>query len=222
MGKSSLLNTLLDEQKAIVTDVAGTTRDIVEGSITLNGVQVDFIDTAGIHDTDDVVEKIGVNKSIEVINKADLVILVLDGSNILEKEDKDLLELINNKNNAIVFINKTDIQNIVNIEKTYDIVIGNTKSLEAIRPLKEKIISKFSLNKIVNKDMTYISNIRQLSLIKKSLTSIENAMSLKESVPVDLIEIDIKNAWNYLGEVIGANYADELVDTIFSNFCLGK
>lgn len=222
VGKSSLLNTLLDEQKAIVTDVAGTTRDIVEGSITLNGVQVDFIDTAGIHDTDDVVEKIGVNKSIEVINKADLVILVLDGSNILEKEDKDLLELINNKNNAIVFINKTDIQNIVNIEKTYDIVIGNTKSLEAIRPLKEKIISKFSLNKIVNKDMTYISNIRQLSLIKKSLTSIENAMSLKESVPVDLIEIDIKNAWNYLGEVIGANYADELVDTIFSNFCLGK
>lgn len=221
VGKSSLLNTFLDENKAIVTDVAGTTRDIVEGKITLNGVQINLIDTAGIRKTDDIVEKIGVDKSLTIKENSDLNILVLNGSEELTQEDIKLLNE-SDKDKTIIFINKSDLKQIINISPEYEVVKGNTLSLDGIRTLKDNISNKFSLEKIVNKDMTYISNIRQIDLVKKALNSINAALNSKNSVPIDLIEIDIKNAWNYLGEIIGTNYADELVDTIFSNFCLGK
>lgn len=221
VGKSSLLNTFLDENKAIVTDVAGTTRDIVEGKITINGVQINLIDTAGIRKTDDIVEKIGVDKSLSIKENSDLNILVLNGSEKLTEED---IKLLNEsaKEKTIIFINKSDLKQNINISPEYEVVKGNTLSLDGIRSLKDKISAKFSLEKIVNKDMTYLSNIRQIDLVKKALNSIKGALNSKNSVPIDLIEIDIKNAWNYLGEIIGTNYSDELVDTIFSNFCLGK
>ncbi len=221
VGKSSLLNTFLDENKAIVTDVAGTTRDIVEGKITLNGVQINLIDTAGIRKTDDIVEKIGVDKSLTIKENSDLNILVLNGSEELTEEDIKLLNE-SDKDKTIIFINKSDLKQIINISPEYEVVKGNTLSLDGIRSLKDNISNKFSLEKIVNKDMTYISNIRQIDLVKKALNSINVALNSKNSIPIDLIEIDIKNAWNYLGEIIGTNYAEELVDTIFSNFCLGK
>lgn len=221
VGKSSLLNTFLDENKAIVTDVAGTTRDIVEGKITLNGVQINLIDTAGIRKTDDIVEKIGVDKSLTIKENSDLNILVLNGSEELTQEDIKLLNE-SDKDKTIIFINKSDLKQIINISPEYEVVKGNTLSLDGIRTLKDNISNKFSLEKIVNKDMTYISNIRQIDLVKKALNSINAALNSKNSVPIDLVEIDIKNAWNYLGEIIGTNYADELIDTIFSNFCLGK
>ena len=222
VGKSSLLNIFLDEEKAIVTNIAGTTRDIVEGKTTLNGIALNFIDTAGIHKTNDVVEKIGVDKSLKALEMADLVILVINANEKITKEDKYLLEKTNPKN-TIIFKNKSDLGNIVEIDKKYESVTGNTLSLDGIRDLKETIISKFDLDKIINNNMSYLSNIRQIDLVKKAKESIENAYkSLNNNVPTDIISIDITNAWNYLGEITGESYKDELVDTIFSNFCLGK
>ncbi len=220
VGKSSLLNALLDENKAIVTNIAGTTRDLVEGSITLNGVAINFIDTAGIRETSDVVEKIGVDKSLEAKNNADLVILVINNNEELDEEDKKLLASADE--NTIIFVNKSDLDSKVELNLS-NYVKGNTLSLDGIRPLKEAIISKFSLDKIMNKDMTYVSNLRQIDLIKKAIMAINSAIEdVDNNVEIDLIEINIKNAWELLGEVTGKVYTDEIVDTIFSNFCLGK
>jgi tRNA modification GTPase len=222
VGKSSLLNTFLDEEKAIVTSVAGTTRDIVEGSISLNGVLVNFIDTAGIHHTDDIVEKLGVDKSLKAIDTADLIILVLNNNEPLTNEDQELLNKVD-KNKTIIFVNKNDLKTMLNISEKYQVVYGNTLSLDGISTLKESIIEHFSLDTIINKDMTYLSNIRQIDLVKKAYNSLKNVEEgIKNDTPIDLLSIDIKNAWNYLGEVTGSRYADELVDQIFSNFCLGK
>ena len=220
VGKSSLLNAMLDENKAIVTNIAGTTRDLVEGSITLNGVAINFIDTAGIRETSDIVEKIGVDKSLEAKNNADLVILVLNNNEELDEEDKKLLESVDE--NTIVFVNKCDLESKVELDID-NCIRGNTLSLDGIRPLKEAIISKYSLDKIMNKDMTYVSNLRQIDLIKKANVAINAAINdVENNIEVDLVEINIKNAWELLGEVTGKVYTDELVDTIFSNFCLGK
>ncbi len=220
VGKSSLLNTLIDEEKAIVTNIPGTTRDIVEGTITLNGVLINFIDTAGIRDTDDIVEKMGVSKSEEVSNKADLIILVFSNDEELTAEDKKLMEK-NKLNKTIYFVNKNDLAKKINIDK--EAVYGNTKTIDGIKHLKKAIIQKMQLNLIENKDLTYLSNSRQIALMQKAKDAIDNALVGKNNhLPIDLIEIDIKNAWQFLGEITGEFYEDELVDKIFSNFCLGK
>lgn len=223
VGKSSILNHLLDEEKAIVTDIAGTTRDIVEGSISLNGIELNLIDTAGIHETSDYVEKIGVNKSINQINNADLIILVLDGSNKLTKEDKNLLDMISLKK-YIIFINKMDLNNNIDInkQKYNNIVYGNTIDIDGLDSLKNKIIELFELNEI-NQDMTYLSNARQISLINKASESITKALeSLKNNIPIDMISIDLKNCYDYLGNIIGKTYNEDIINQLFKDFCVGK
>ncbi len=219
VGKSSILNYLLDEEKAIVTDIAGTTRDIVEGSITLNGFLINFIDTAGIRETKDVVEKIGVEKSKKTIDTADLVILVLNNNDKLSEDDKKLIESIP-ENKRLIFVNKSDLEKKINLDMPY--ISGNTITLNGLDSLKEAIVNNFELSNI-QKDMTYMSNVRQIDLLKKSKSSIDSAISnLNRGMPVDIVQIDITNAWNYLGEITGDSYNDELINTLFSNFCLGK
>lgn len=222
VGKSSILNTLLDEEKAIVTNIPGTTRDIVEGTITLNGVAINFIDTAGIRETEDVVEKIGVDKSKKTADKADIILLVLNNNETLKEED---IELINkyNSDKLIIFVNKTDLEKNLEIKDYKNIVYGNTISLDGLDNLKEKIKELLNLSNIVNKDMSYLSNVREIDLVKKANESLISAQNnLSQGFPVDIVEIDLKNAWDYLGEIMGESYDTELVDKIFSNFCLGK
>ena len=222
VGKSSLLNLFLEEEKAIVTNIAGTTRGIVEGQTIINGIKINFIDTAGIRNTTDVVEKIGVEKSKQMISKADLNILILNNNEPITNEDKELLELIKSKP-SIIFINKNDLETKLDLEQMPNIVQGNTLSLEGIKDLKQKIIEYFNLEKIEVKDATYLTNARQNALIKNTISYIDQALEdIENEVPVDMIEINIRAAWDTLGEIIGATYKDELLDELFSNFCLGK
>lgn len=222
VGKSSLLNLFLEEEKAIVTNIAGTTRDIVEGQTIINGIKINFIDTAGIRNTTDVVEKIGVEKSKQMISKADLNILILNNNEPITNEDKELLELIKSKP-SIIFINKNDLETKLDLEQMPNIVQGNTLSLEGIKDLKQKIIEYFNLEKIEVKDATYLTNARQNALIKNTISYIDQALEyIENEVPVDMIEINVRAAWDTLGEIIGATYKDELLDELFSNFCLGK
>ena len=222
VGKSSLLNLFLEEEKAIVTNIAGTTRDIVEGQTIINGIKINFIDTAGIRNTTDVVKKIRKKKSKQMISKADLNILILNNNEPITNEDKELLELIKSKP-SIIFINKNDLETKLDLEQMPNIVQGNTLSLEGIKDLKQKIIEYFNLEKIEVKDATYLTNARQNALIKNTISYIDQALEdIENEVPVDMIEINIRAAWDTLGEIIGATYKDELLDELFSNFCLGK
>ena len=223
VGKSSLLNTLLEEDKAIVTDISGTTRDIVEGSIFYKGIELNFIDTAGIRETEDIVEKIGVEKSKEMIDKADITILVLNASEELTENDENLLQLLENKK-AIIFVNKTDLEIKLSTPKIENkIILGSTRTQKGIDELKEEILSSLALNDLSTKNLTYLSNARQISLAKSALESIDKVMEAnQENVPVDMLAIDLKSAWEDLGNIIGESYEDELVDNIFARFCLGK
>ena len=220
VGKSSILNTFLGSDKAIVTNIAGTTRDIVEGSITLNGFLINFIDTAGIRETEDVVEKIGVEKSKKVINTADLVIVVLNNNEELSEYEKELIESIPEEK-RIIFINKSDLAKKIELNEEY--ISGNTIDEDGIETLKNTIINKLKLENVLTKDMTYMSNVRQIDLLKKALNGTENAIyNLEKGMPIDIVEIDITNVWNLLGEITGDTYHDELINTLFSNFCIGK
>lgn len=220
VGKSSLLNALLEEQKAIVTDIEGTTRDIVEGTFTLNGILCHIIDTAGIRETDNLVEKIGVDKSYQIIDKSDLIIYILNNNEPLTEEDKTLLSKIKNKNHLII-INKIDLESKLNLsnEDTIKMSIKNNIGLEE---LKTKIIEMFNLEKIETNDLTYLTDARSISLLKKSKKILENCLQNISTYPVDVVELDLKECWNILGEIIGQTYKDELIDEIFSRFCLGK
>ncbi len=224
VGKSSILNRLLDEEKAIVTDIEGTTRDTVEGSITINGVSLNIIDTAGIRETEDIVEKIGVEKSLSLINEADLIVIVLNNNEELTEEDKKILTACKDKK-VIVVINKSDLERKINLDdiKYQNIVYTNTIDLNGINSLKEKIVELFNLNELEQQDYTYLNNVRQISLAKDAYQILEEVDNgIKNEVPVDMIEIDIKRAWEKLGEIIGETYTEELIDQLFSQFCLGK
>lgn len=224
VGKSSILNHLLDENKAIVTDIAGTTRDIVEGSITLDGIKINLIDTAGIRETNDIVEKIGVDKSKEKALYADLIILVLNNNEKITKEELDLLN-INNNVNKIIFINKCDLDSIIDEKELegYTIVHGNTVDSYGLDELKNKIKEMFNLSKINSGDYNYLSNARQIALVREALESIKNAIeSAENNIPLEMIAQDISDAYNTLGEIIGSTYKEELLDELFSKFCLGK
>lgn len=224
VGKSSLLNALLEEEKAIVTNISGTTRDIVEGSISISGILLNLIDTAGIRETEDIVEKIGVDKSKKILNTADAIILVLNANEKLQAEDKELLTVIKEKKH-IVFLNKNDL-NIEIEQEIYDdknVVKGNTMTENGLESLKIKIIEMFHLNELESNDCNYLSNVRQIFLAKKALENIQNVQDqIKNKVPIDILEIEIKEAWNNLGLIIGETYEDELIDNLFSKFCLGK
>lgn len=221
VGKSSILNAMLNENKAIVTDIAGTTRDIVEGEIELKGISLKFIDTAGIRKTEDIVEKIGVDKSLELLGNADLVIHVLNNNEELTDIDKEIMAKLNNKTH-ITFINKNDLPSKLQINAE-NVVKGNTINVDGLDELKAKIIELFDLEKVNNSNLEVVSNAREIGLIKEALKSINNAINnVSSSLPVDMIEIDIKKAWDLLGEITGEAYQEELLDTLFSQFCLGK
>jgi len=220
VGKSSILNRLLKEEKAIVTDIAGTTRDIVEGSCVIDGIQLNFIDTAGIRETTDVVEKIGVDRSLEAINVANLVILVLNNNEELTKEDLDLLEKTKDKKRIIV-VNKNDLDKKLDID--YDVIYTNTLTDEGIDSLIFEIKKLFNLEKIDVDDFTYVSSIEQVKKLEEAKNSLEEIeKGLKNDLPIDMLEIDIKNIWTILGEIIGETYTEELLDNLFKDFCVGK
>ena len=224
VGKSSILNKLLGENKAIVTDIAGTTRDIVEGSISLNGIELNFIDTAGIRNTEDIVEKYGVEKSIEEINKADLVIFVLNNNEELNNDDIELIEKVKNKK-YITVINKKDLEKKIDISKynLENIISTDTVSMDGIEELKKKIIELFNLDEIESTNIDIFTNTRQITLAKECLPILDDVENgIKNNVPVDMVSIDIKRIWTILGEILGENYSDELIDQLFSQFCLGK
>ncbi len=223
VGKSSILNSLLDEEKAIVTNIPGTTRDIVEGAITLNGVAINFIDTAGIRETKDIVEKIGVDKSKRTADNADIVLFVLNNNEEITNEEITMLKEYSS-DNLLVFVNKIDLEKRLTLPDTIkDVIYGNTVDLDGLNTLKDAIKNKLRLETIVNKDMSYLCNLREIDLVNKAEKSLKNAQkNLNAGFSVDMIEIDLKAAWDYLGEIMGESYEGELVDKIFSNFCLGK
>ncbi|MCI8346387.1 MAG: tRNA uridine-5-carboxymethylaminomethyl(34) synthesis GTPase MnmE [Bacilli bacterium] len=224
VGKSSLLNQFLEEEKAIVTNIPGTTRDMIEGQVILNGISLNMIDTAGVRKTTDQVEKIGVEKSLSLIKQADLVIVVLNGSEALTKEDQYILEKTKEKN-TIVVINKNDLEQKLKTEKLNDftLVSTNTNHIKGIQPLKDKIIELFELDKISSKDYIYFSNIRQISKAKEAHQKlIEVEEGIENKLPIDMIEIDLKACFDFLGEIIGKTYSDEIIDHLFEKFCVGK
>jgi len=214
VGKSSLLNSLLEEQKAIVTDIEGTTRDIVEGQIKLNGVLLNIIDTAGIRETDNIVEQIGVEKSYEIIDKSDLIIFLLNNNEPLTKEDLELYNKIKNK---------TDLKQVIDLTPIKEEVLKVSLLNNDASIILDKIKELFNLEKLETSDLTYLSNARSISLLKKSLNNISNAIdNINNNDPIDIVELELKNAWSTLGEIIGETYTEELLDELFSRFCLGK
>ena len=223
VGKSSLLNALLEEEKAIVTDIEGTTRDIVEGTINLNGVVLNIIDTAGIRETDNVVEKIGVEKSKNIMDSCDLSILILNNNEPLTEEDINLLNTLKDKKH-IVLINKIDLENKLDVSrlktKYLKISVANDQGIDE---LKERIIELFNLGELETEDLTYLSDARSIALLKRALTHIEESiLSIDNEEPIEMVEMNIKEAWNTLGEIIGETYKEELLDELFSRFCLVK
>ncbi len=223
VGKSSILNKLLNEDKAIVTDIEGTTRDIVEGEVSIAGVFFRFVDTAGIREAKDLVEKIGIERSKNEIFNSDLVLMVLNNNEKITEDEKKMISELPEQ--SLIVINKNDlISNIdIDILKNKDVIYIDTISIDGIEPLKNKLIEMFKLEKINNSDYTYMSNARQISLAKEAYSIINDVeIGLKNEVPTDLIEIDIKRIWEKLGEILGESYSEELIDQLFTQFCLGK
>ncbi len=223
VGKSSLLNALIEEKKAIVTDIPGTTRDIVEGTIIIDGIILNIIDTAGIRESKDLVEQIGVEKSLEIIDSADLVIFILNNNEEITEEEKRLLKKVKDKKHIIV-INKIDLEKKLDRKKIEDKYIEiSVKENIGITEIKKEIKKLFNMGKLKTNDLTYLSSARSIALLHKALSSIDEALQeIEKNSPIDIIEFSLKVAWDYLGEVIGETYTDELLDELFSRFCLGK
>ncbi|MGT2828527.1 tRNA uridine-5-carboxymethylaminomethyl(34) synthesis GTPase MnmE [Streptococcus hillyeri] len=224
VGKSSLLNNLLREEKAIVTDIAGTTRDVIEEYVNIKGVPLKLIDTAGIRETDDVVEKIGVERSKKALQEADLVLLVLNSAEPLTHQDRALLDISKNSN-RIILLNKTDLpEQIEADELPADVIRISVLENQNIDAIEDKINQLFFDNAgLVEKDATYLSNARHISLIEKAVESL-NAVNegLALGMPVDLLQVDMTRTWEILGEITGDAAPDELITQLFSQFCLGK
>lgn len=226
-GKSSLLNTLVGKERAIVTDIAGTTRDVIEEQIRLNGISLNIIDTAGIRNTEDVVEKIGVDKAKEYVELSDLVIYVVDASVPLDSDDDKIIELLQDRN-VIVLLNKSDLKPVITEEDIHSrldkkILSVSAKLKEGIDELEETISDMFFHGKIQMNDEVYITNVRH----KASLMEVRNSLNLvKQSIadgmPEDFYSIDLMNAYEELGRIIGEAVEDDLVNEIFSKFCMGK
>lgn len=228
VGKSSLLNKLLKEDKAIVTDIAGTTRDIVEEYVSVKGVPLRLIDTAGIRDTEDQVEKIGVERSRQAILDADLVLLVFNQSEALTDEDFKLIEATNDQK-RIVILNKMDLKNKLNLEELKKhlngdaIVTTSVISDDGLAELEQQIADLFFSGQTGERDATYVSNVRHIALLRDTIDALDDVIEgIEMDMPVDLVQIDMTRAWDLLGEIIGDSVQDELITQLFSQFCLGK
>ncbi|KKF91159.1 MULTISPECIES: tRNA uridine-5-carboxymethylaminomethyl(34) synthesis GTPase MnmE [Lactococcus] len=223
VGKSSLLNRLLREEKAIVTDIAGTTRDVITEFANIGGVPLELIDTAGIRETEDIVEKIGVERSQKALEEADLVLLVLDASSPLTPKDLELLEL-SSSTNRIVLLNKTDLPEKIELEKLpKDFIRISALKNENLDAVEKQIRALFFSGEIEAKDATTLSNARHIGLVEQALDALKEAnRGLAMGLPVDLIQVDITRCWQLLGEITGEAAPDELITQLFSQFCLGK
>ena len=228
VGKSSLLNSILGENRAIVTDIAGTTRDIIEEFVNIKGIPLKIVDTAGIRETEDVVEKIGVEKSRESFSTADLVIMVLDASRKLSQEDMEILESLENKK-TIVLLNKMDLESQIELEKieqfvnSEDIIKISALKHEGIEELQDKIEAMVYHGNVKNSSDLMITNSRHKDALFKAYESINDAINaIEQRMPYDFIEVDFKNIWDYLGYINGDTIREDLLDTIFANFCIGK
>ncbi|HEH8004372.1 TPA: tRNA uridine-5-carboxymethylaminomethyl(34) synthesis GTPase MnmE [Staphylococcus aureus] len=228
VGKSSMLNNLIQDNKAIVTEVAGTTRDVLEEYVNVRGVPLRLVDTAGIRETEDIVEKIGVERSRKALSQADLILFVLNNNEALTQEDYTLYEVVKNED-VIVIVNKMDLEQNIDINEVKD-MIGDTPLIqtsmlkqEGIDELEVQIRDLFFGGEVQNQDMTYVSNSRHISLLKQARQTIQDAIDAAESgVPMDMVQIDLTRTWEILGEIIGETASDELIDQLFSQFCLGK
>jgi len=223
VGKSSLLNQMLREEKAIVTDIAGTTRDVITEFANIGGVPLELIDTAGIRDTDDIVESIGVERSKKALAEADLVLLVLDASSALSPKDKELLELSASVN-RIILLNKTDLPEKIEIaELPADFIRISALKYENLDAVEDKINKIFFAGEIEAGDATVLSNARHIALVEQALAALKEANNgLMMGLPVDLIQVDVTRCWQLLGEITGEAAPDELITQLFSQFCLGK
>ena len=224
VGKSSLMNVLLKEERAIVTEIPGTTRDTIEEYLTIRGVPLKIIDTAGIRETSDIVEGIGVEKSKKALKDAELVLVLLDSTKALEPQDYQLLEEIKNKNH-IILINKVDMESKIEKDKIKDenVLEISAKNLIGIDELEEKIEQMFGMNEINVDDEIVITNIRHKELINKAKIQIQNVQTaLKSGVPIDMISIELQNAVQYLGEITGETVSEDVISGIFKKFCVGK
>lgn len=228
VGKSSLLNSLVQEKKAIVTDIAGTTRDVIEEYVNVRGVPLKLIDTAGIRETEDVVERIGVERSKEMMSQADLVLVVVNYSEALTNEDEDLFRAVQGKD-FIVIVNKTDLPQAIDMERVTELSAGNrviTTSLieeQGIDELENAIAELFFEGTIDSADMTYVSNARHIGLLTQAGKTIGDAIeAIENGVPIDMVQIDLTRTWEILGEITGDTVHESLIDQLFSQFCLGK
>ncbi|MCM2535620.1 tRNA uridine-5-carboxymethylaminomethyl(34) synthesis GTPase MnmE [Neobacillus pocheonensis] len=228
VGKSSLLNSLVHENKAIVTDIPGTTRDVIEEYVNVRGVPLRLLDTAGIRDTEDIVERIGVERSRQVLKEADLILLVLNYSDQLTAEDENLFKVVEGMD-VIVIVNKTDLPQQINMEKVnllaaeHRIVTTSLLEETGVDELEEAIASLFFSGAIETGDSTYVSNSRHIALLNNSLSTIEEAIDgVEMGTPIDIVQIDLTRVWELLGEIIGDSVHESLIDQLFSQFCLGK
>ena len=227
VGKSSLLNYLIQDNKAIVTEVAGTTRDILEEYVNVNGIPLKLVDTAGIRDTDDIVEKIGVERSRQALTQAELILYVLSNNEALTSEDIEILDSVKDEN-VIVIINKLDLDSqleVGELENRYDFPIVKTSITEGtgVDDLEDRIAELFFGGQVSSADSTYLSNNRHISLLEQSNSAISDAIeSAHMDVPIDIVQIDLVKTWELLGEVIGEDVSEQLIDQLFSQFCLGK
>lgn len=230
VGKSSLLNALLKESRAIVTDIAGTTRDIIEEFLNIDGIPIKIVDTAGIRDTDDVVEKIGVERSKEFFNKADLVLVMLNAGEVLTDEDREILSYIHDRE-VIVLVNKTDLEAKIDYDELTSLVGDHKERIiklsvttgEGIEAVEKEISSLVYKGDVKKDENTYVTNIRHKDALEKASQSIADAIQSTEmDMALDFIEVDIKNTYEFLGEISGDTLEENVIDKIFSNFCLGK
>lgn len=228
VGKSSLLNSLVQENKAIVTDIAGTTRDIIEEYVNVRGVPLRLVDTAGIRETEDIVERIGVERSRQVLKEADLILLVLNSAEELSIEDRRLFEAIEGMD-SIVVINKTDLPSKIDMNEvkgiagTSSIVATSLLEEEGVDELEEAIAGLFFKGSIESEDLTYVSNARHIALLHQARQTVEDALHAAQAgVPIDMVQIDITRTWELLGEIVGDTVQEGLINELFSRFCLGK
>jgi tRNA modification GTPase len=222
VGKSSLLNSLLRDDRAIVTNIPGTTRDTIEGMVNIGGVILNLIDTAGIRETEDIVEKIGVKRSEVVIEKASLIILVFDYNSSLTKDDLELLKRTENKDRIIV-VNKHDLDKKIDLDLIDDYLLMSTFNIEDISKLETKIKAKYNLLDLSKIDASYIGNTRQIAKLKEAYNYLKDSLnSASFNQPIDIINIDLRLAWKALGDIIGSSHNDLIIEELFARFCLGK